>query len=77
MQAYRVKKKVSEHGNIQLEALPFAKGEIVEIIVLATSEAEKTEDDAIKSTTRSLKGSVLEYVNPTAPVAQDEWISAQ
>ena len=78
MQAYRVKKKVSEHGKIQLEALPFAKGEIVEIIVLATSEVEKPEDDAIiKSTPRSLKGSVLEYAKPTEPVAQDEWISAR
>lgn len=66
MLAYRTKKKVSAQGKIQLDALPFAAGEIVEIIVLASSE-QIAETDANNSTNKvtSLKGSVLAYSNPT------------
>lgn len=70
MLAYRTKKKVSAQGKIQLDALPFAAGEIVEIIVLASSE-QIVEEAANKLI--SLKGSVLAYSNPTDPVASDDW----
>lgn len=67
MRAYRVEKKVSAHGKIKLEAVPFEGGELVEIIVLGRGQKKKR-----GSRGASLRGSVLEYVNPTEPVAQDE-----
>jgi len=78
MQAYRIKKKVAPHGKIQLDALPFAEGEVVEIIVLASPQDETVNlEESPQILPRSLKGSVLKYVNPTEPVAQDDWIAAQ
>jgi hypothetical protein len=72
MRAYRIEKKVSQHGKIQLESLPFAEGEVVEIIVLAREQKESAEAER-----SSLAGSVIHYVNPTEPVAQDEWSALQ
>ncbi len=78
MQAYRIKKKVSSHGKIQLDALPFAEGEVVEIIVLASPQDEAENlAEPLHTLPHSLKGSVLKYVDPTEPVAQDEWIATQ
>lgn len=38
MRAYRVEKRVTANGALQLEALPFSEGELVEVIVLAREE---------------------------------------
>lgn len=65
MKAYKVKKKVSS-GGLLLEALPFEEGELVEVIVLASGEVEP-----IKPI--SLKGSVIEYIDPLEPVAEQDW----
>lgn len=72
MRAYRIEKKVAQHGKIQLESLPFTEGEVVEIIVLARQRKESAQADH-----SSLAGSVLDYVNPTEPVVQDEWSASQ
>ncbi len=77
MLAYRTKKKVLAQGKIQLEALPFAVGETVEIIVLAASEHEAESDADHSMGDSSLKGSVLAYLDPTEPVAQDDWSALQ
>lgn len=70
MRAFRVKKKVSDQGAIQLDGLPFAVGETVEIIVLGSSE--EASGGSVSKIIPSLKGSVLEYVDPTEPVAEDD-----
>jgi hypothetical protein len=79
MRAYRVKKMVSDQGKIQLEALPFPSGEIVDVIVLTSVEQEidilPTEESW--RTPASLKGSVLDYIDPLEPVAQNDWFAAQ
>jgi hypothetical protein len=67
MRAYRVEKVVSQGGTVQLEALPFPAGEVVEIIILARERTTNGNHH------HSLKGSVIEYKDPTEPVAQDEW----
>ncbi|MBE2197583.1 MAG: hypothetical protein IAE79_03165 [Anaerolinea sp.] len=77
MLAYRTKKKVLAHGKIHLEALPFAVGETVEIIVLAAAEQNAKPDADSSAGVHSLKGSVLAYLDPTEPVAQDEWSALQ
>jgi hypothetical protein len=40
MQAYRVEKVIPQTGKIELDALPFAAGAVVEIIVLGTEREE-------------------------------------
>lgn len=67
MKAYRVEKKVAENGILQLDALPFQEGELVEIIILAYEE--KTRNSA----PTSLRGKVIEYMDPTEPVAENDW----
>lgn len=68
MRAYRVETRVEEDGSVHLKALPFRKGERVEIIVRSREE----EDDA-RVPPAALEGSVLRYEAPTEPVAEDDW----
>ncbi|MCL0059454.1 hypothetical protein M1O20_03040 [Dehalococcoidia bacterium] len=67
MEAYRVKKKVAANGVLRLNALPFQEGELVEVIVLARKEK------VYKPTPSPLRGKVIEYIDPTEPVARDDW----
>ena len=67
MKAYKVKKQVSSNGGLLLEALPFEEGELVEVIVLASEREEKPMKPP------SLKGSVIEYIDPFEPVAEQDW----
>ena len=67
MKAYRVEKKVAANGILQLDALPFQEGELVEVIILAREAKTR------KSTPTSLRGKVIEYTHPTEPVAENDW----
>ena len=67
MEAYQTKKRVAANGVLHLSALPFQEGELVEVIVLGRK------GKARRSTSLSLRGKVIEYINPTEPVAKDEW----
>jgi hypothetical protein len=67
MEAYRIEKKIAANGILNLEALPFREGELVEVIVLRREERKR------KSASLSLRGKVIEYIAPTEPVAQDDW----
>jgi hypothetical protein len=66
MKAYRIEKEIAADGMLQLDTLPFRAGERVEIIILAAEETGE-------ATPVSIRGKVLEYVNPTAPVAEGDW----
>lgn len=67
MRAYRIEKVVSQNSILELSALPFQAGEVVEVIILSR-------EDKMPETNRyPLKGQVLKYENPTEPVAQDDW----
>lgn len=68
MQAYRVEKVVSKNSALELKALPFKAGEVVEVIILPRNNKINEEDNIY-----SLKGKVLKYENPTGSVAQDDW----
>ena len=70
IEAYSTEETVGEGGTIQLEALPFSDGEVVQIIVV-----RKAVEGA--SATGTLEGSVLKYDDPFEPVAQDEWTATQ
>ncbi len=67
MQAYRIEKIIPQNGNLQLTALPFQAGELVDIIIL------RREDQVRSTTSDLLKGTVLKYEEPTEPVAREDW----
>jgi hypothetical protein len=67
MRAYRIEKTLSEDGALELRALPFRAGEIVEVIILSR------EDKVCEAQDFPLKGKVLHYEKATEPVAQDNW----
>jgi len=67
MRAYRAEKTLSQDGVLELHALPFRAGEIVEVIILSR------EDKIAGVHAFPLRGKVLKYVDPTEPVAQDDW----
>jgi predicted DNA-binding antitoxin AbrB/MazE fold protein len=67
MRAYRVEKTLVEDGVLELRALPFRAGEIVEVIILSR------EDKVCETQDFHQRGKVLRYEKPTDPVAQDDW----
>ena len=67
MKAYRIETKIAANGALTLNALPFQEGEEVEVIILPS----KTKTHTIP--TSPVCGKVIEYVDPTEPVAQDDW----
>ena len=71
MQAYRVEKVISPSGKVELDALPFEAGVVVEIIVLGPEKAANGQRRP------SLKGSVIKYDDPFASVAENEWEALQ
>ena len=56
---------VEEDGKLRLDHVPFAKGEAVQVFVSAgkPSTADRY----------PLRGTVLKYEHPTAPVAVEDW----
>ena len=66
MQAYATEITVSESGVVQLDKVPFAAGDVVQVFLLRKPKAPQRYE-------RPLKGSVLRYDNPLAPVALKDW----
>lgn len=64
MEAYKIKAVVSNDGEIMLKEIPFHKGETVEVILLST---------AGKEASYTLRGLPLTYIDPTEPVAGNDW----
>ena len=67
MKIYRVKKKIAANGELNLKALPFQKGDEVEVIILS----HKTGSDPVAPS--PLRGKVIEYLDPMVPVAIEDW----
>ena len=67
MKAYRVEKTIAANGELTLRALPFQEGDEVEVIILSHEAAPHAR------TPSPLRGKVLEYLDPTEPVAQEDW----
>jgi hypothetical protein len=67
MQAYKVRSHVGEDGSLTVENLPFPAGEAVEVIVLAEARKRKEQQRY------PLRGTVIQYIDPTMPVAEDDW----
>lgn len=67
--AYRMEAVLSEDGKLLLDHLPFRAGQRVEVIVLGVGQ--------VPSTGQSLRGMVLRYDQPTAPIAESDWDALQ
>jgi hypothetical protein len=69
MRTYRVEKQITSSGKLEIENVPFKKGEIVEVILLGHEPIERT-----SAKPPSLQGTVLHYSMPTEPVADGDWV---
>jgi hypothetical protein len=67
--AHRIEAVLSEDGKLVLDHLPFRAGQKVEVIVLPVSHAT--------SPSSALRGAILRYDQPTAPVAEADWAALQ
>lgn len=66
MQAHRIETTVQQDGKLVIQDIPFQAGEMVEVIILPVLKP-RTQDKY------PLQGTVLEYLNPTEPIASDDW----
>jgi hypothetical protein len=64
--AHRSEVVLSEDGKLSLENLPFRAGQTVEVIVLPTVRPPTPGN-------HPLRGTVLRFDEPTAPVAEADW----
>jgi hypothetical protein len=63
MQSFHTDTVVEKDGKLQLNHVPFSEGEAVHVFV----------SSATPVTTQPLRGSVLKYEQPIAPVAGEDW----
>jgi hypothetical protein len=63
--AHRVETVLAEDGKLLLDHLPFRSGQAVEVIVLPANRPSTPD--------QSLRGAVLRYDDPAAPVAEADW----
>jgi hypothetical protein len=71
MQAHRIEATIGQDHKLTLENLPFRSGEHVEVIILARSH------QSLEQNRYPLRGTVIQYLEPTEPIAQDDWDIAQ
>lgn len=69
MNAYRIETTLTENGTLRLQGLPFCAGDSVEIIVLERGSHTRHPD----ANPYPLRGKVIRYVDPTEPVALEDW----
>jgi hypothetical protein len=67
MSVHRVETTINQNGTLTLTDLPFHAGDIVEVIILPRSQ-KTAEQNAYP-----LRGSMVEYINPTDSVAEEDW----
>ena len=67
MQTLHFETTVPKNREIKLNLFPFRPGEQVEVIVLSRKPVKAEDNDF------PLKNTVIKYLNPTEPVADDDW----
>ena len=68
--AHRIETVLSEDGKLSLDNLPFQAGQAVEVIILPAAYPPAPAE-------HPLRGMVLRYDQPTAPVAETDWGALQ
>lgn len=69
MQAYRVEAEIQQNGTLTLENLPLRAGEAVEVIILVRPTSNQ-------ASRYPLRGLPIYYIQPTEPVAEQDWEAA-
>lgn len=69
MSTHHVETKLTEDGKLTLNDLPFRAGDSVEVIVMP----RPTKASAIGATPYPLRGKPIQYIEPTEPVADEDW----
>ena len=67
MSVHRIETTLSQDGRLTLTELPFHAGDAVEVIILPRSPKADGGKDY------PLRGTTIEYLDPTDPVAEEEW----
>lgn len=67
METFRVDTTLTKDGTLTLSDLPFQAGDSVEVIIVPRTAASDVQNR------HSLRGKVIQYENPTEPVAQEDW----
>lgn len=67
MSVHRVETTLNEDGTLTLTDLPFNAGDAVEVIILPLSQ------ESAGQKSYPLHGTQIKYVNPTDPVAEEDW----
>jgi hypothetical protein len=67
MRTFHAETVVEKDGKLHLDHVPFSEGESVHVFVSSTTTFTK----------QPLKGSVLKYEQPLAPVAAEDWEAAK
>ena len=67
MLAHRIETIIGQDKTLTLENLPFYSGEQVEVIILSRSRNESGQNRY------PLRGTTVQYTDPTEPVAQEDW----
>ena len=67
MQAYAYDLTMGERGTLILKNLPFAVGEEIEVIIIPRPKAKSEKKHY------PFWGEPITYLNPTDPVAEDDW----
>ena len=67
MQTFHAEIVVEKDGKLQLDHVPFSEGQAVHVFISSATPA----------TVQPLKGSVLKYERPRAPVAEEDWEAAK
>ena len=71
MSVHRVETTLAKDGTLTLTNLPFHAGDAVEILILPRSQK------LIGQQLYPLQGKPIQYVNPTDPVAEEDWAALQ
>ena len=66
MQPYRTHAVVSANGSLEIEQVPFAAGDTVEVVILPT-KAQNT------SQRYPLQGTPIQFEDAVSPVAEGDW----
>ena len=67
MSVHRIETTLAKDGTLTLTNLPFYAGDAVEVLILPRSQKLSGQERY------PLHGKPIQYINPTEPVAEDEW----
>ncbi|MBF0349572.1 MAG: hypothetical protein HQM11_00985 [SAR324 cluster bacterium] len=69
MEAYRIETQVDQNSSLVLTNLPFHEGETVEVLIIKAPLPMKNNSNK----SYVLRGTPVKYIEPTEPVAKEDW----